>query len=460
VPSLLVRRLRTGALAGATVLLVAGSAHPLAAQAAAPPDSAPLVTLDDALVLARSASPVLANSAAAMRSAHAARLAVTGEYLPSLGVATSAARATSVQGASAVTNGIPVPSSMRALDDVYGTGIATSVPIYTGGRRGAERRSAAAQEVAASAGATAAEFDVRLATKQAYFAVLRAEGLVDVGRANVAAAQEALHDAEGRLRAGTSTRSDVLRARVTLANAEDALASAQAAEVASEYALGRTVGRDGPVRAAPVADEDSVAMPVSRDSVVALAVRAAPSARAAEASARAASAQVSAARAQYLPTVLASGGYGWLEQRAIDPHPVGGWTLQLGVSYPLFNNFQRESGVMRAEAQASAARVASEDAVRAARADAVSAYDGVTVAARRIALERDAVAAATEDLRVQQARYRVGASTFLDEASSEANLAQARTALVQARYDYQIARATLERVLGRPLDRPLTPEPR
>lgn len=444
------------------MLLAVGSpARAVLAQAAPVPDSVPVVTLDEALALARSASPVLASSAATTRTARAARLAVTGEYLPSLGVATSAARSTSVQGASAVTDGIPVPSSIRALDDVYGTGIATSLPIYTGGRRGAERRSALAQEAAASAGATAAEFDVRLATKQAYFAVLRAQGLVEVARANVAAAHEAMHDAEGRLRAGTSTRSDVLRARVTLANAQDALATARGDETASEYALGRTVGRDGAVAAAPVADDDGAAMPLSRDSVVALAVRAAPSARAAEASARAANAQVSAARAQYLPTVLASGGYGWLEQRAIDPHPVGGWTLQLGVSYPVFNGFQRESGVMRAEAQASAARVISEDAVRAARADAVRAYDGVVVAAQRIALEREAVTAATEDLRVQQARYRVGASTFLDETTSEANLAQARTALVQARYDYQITRATLERVLGRPLTSdPITPEPR
>jgi outer membrane protein TolC len=75
----------------------------------------------------------------------------------------------------------------------------------------------------------------------------------------------------------------------------------------------------------------------------------------------------------------------------------------------------------------------------------------VKVAAARIGLAREAVAAATEDLRVQQARYRAGASTFLDELTSETNLTQARTSLVQARYDYQIARATLERVLGREL---------
>lgn len=400
--------------------------------------------------LARHVSPVLATGEAGVRAARANRLAATGAYLPSLGIASSAGRGTTVQGASAVTNGLPVSSALRPLDDVYGSGISAAIPIFTGGRRGADRRSAIAQQTAAAAGMTSAEFDVRLATKQSYFDVLRAGELVDVAAARVAEGEEAMRDAERRLRAGTSTRSDVLRAQVTLAGARDALATAEADQTAAEYALGRAVGSDGAVRAAPVTD-DTLSLPLSRDSLVALAVRGAPSARAANASAQAAEAAIGSARAQYLPSVLASGGYGWLEQRSVTPHPVGGWTMQVGVSYPLFNNFQREASVMRAEAQASAARLTARDTERGVRADAVRAYDRARVAAARIGFARDAVTAATEDLRVQQARYRAGASTFLDEITSEANLTQARMSLVQARYDYQIARATLERVLGREL---------
>jgi outer membrane protein TolC len=173
--------------------------------------------------------------------------------------------------------------------------------------------------------------------------------------------------------------------------------------------------------------------------------------RAAAANAESAEAAIRAARAQYLPTVLASGGYGWLEQRSVSNRPIGGWTLQMGVSYPLFDGFQREGAVTRAEAQAAAARSAAIDTERRVRADAVRSYDDATVAAQRIGFARDAVEAAREDLRVQEVRYRAGASTFLDEVTSQANLAQAETSLVQARYDYQIARATLERVLGREL---------
>jgi outer membrane protein TolC len=401
--------------------------------------------------MAARVSPALAASQAIVSAAHASRLMVTGEYLPSLGVASSAGRGTSVQGANGVTNGVPVASSIRPLDDFYGSGVSAAVPVFTGGRRGAERRSADAQQTAASASFNATQYDVRLATKEAYFDVLRAGELVEVATAQVAQAERALRDAESRLRAGTTTRSDVLRARVALATARDALATAGSARTASEFNLARVIGSDSPVSAAPVADNESLPLPVSREALVSAAVSAAPVARAATANAQSADAAIKAARAQYLPTVLASGGYGWLEQRSVNPRPVGGWTLQMGVSYPLFNGFQREAAVSRAEADAAAAHSAALDTERGVRADAVRAYDDATVAAQRIGFAREAVDAAREDLRVQELRYRAGASTFLDEVTSQLNLAQAETSLVQARYDYQIARAMLERVLGQEL---------
>ena len=422
---------------------------PAATRAQLPTDSIRTVTLSEALALSARVNPALAAGAAAVSSARAGRLLVTGEYLPSLGVASSAIRGTTVQGASGVTNGVPVVSTTRPLDNLYGSGISAALPVYTGGRRGAERQSADAQQLAANADLTAAEYDVMLQTKQAYFDVLRAGDLVEVAAAQVAQAERAMQDADSRLRAGTTTRSDVLRARVALASARDALATAGSERVASRFVLARIVGSDLPVDAAPVADDATLPLALSRDSLVRSAISAAPVARAANANAVSARAAIVAARAQYLPTVMAGGGYGWLEQRTVGPHPVGGWTLQMGVSYPLFNGFQREAAVTRAEARADAARSAAIDTERGVRAEAIRSYDAATVAAQRIGFASDAVSAAREDLRVQELRYRAGASTFLDEVTSQLNLAQAETSLVQARYDYQIARATLERVLGR-----------
>ena len=432
-------------------MLAAVLIAPSAALAQHPADSLRTVTLREALALSARVNPALAAGRANVVSARAYRRTVTGQYLPSLGAATSGGRGTTVQGSNGVTNGIPVSSAVRPLDALYGSGISAAIPVFTGGRRGAERRSADAQQTAADADLNATQYDVRLATKQAYFDVLRAAELLDVANAQVAEAELAMRDANSRLRAGTTTRSDVLRARVALATARDALATAGSQQTASQFALARTIGSDVPVNASPVPDADTLPLPVSRDSLVTSAVGGAPLARAAVATAQSADAAVTAARAQYFPTVLASGGYGWLEDRTLDNHPVSGWTVQLGVSYPIFNGFQREASVSRARAGADAAQSAALDTERGVRADAVASYDAATVAAERIGFARDAVSAAREDLRVQEERYRAGVSTFLDEVTSQFNLTQAETSLVQARYDYQIARATLERVLGREL---------
>jgi len=72
-------------------------------------------------------------------------------------------------------------------------------------------------------------------------------------------------------------------------------------------------------------------------------------------------------------------------------------------------------------------------------------------ASQRVAVQVASVAAAEEDVRVQQQRYNIGASTLLDLITSQAALAQAQQSLIQARYDYRIARAQLEALIGREL---------
>ncbi len=60
-------------------------------------------------------------------------------------------------------------------------------------------------------------------------------------------------------------------------------------------------------------------------------------------------------------------------------------------------------------------------------------------------------AAAEEDLRVQQERYRLGAATIVEVLTSQVSLDQAGVDMVQARLDYLVARAQLEALVGREL---------
>ena len=73
-----------------------------------------------------------------------------------------------------------------------------------------------------------------------------------------------------------------------------------------------------------------------------------------------------------------------------------------------------------------------------------------------MAVQLISVTAAKEDLRVQQLRYNAGASTLLDVLTSQNQLSQAETALIQARFDARVARARLEALIGQRLS-PVAP---
>jgi outer membrane protein TolC len=263
-----------------------------------------------------------------------------------------------------------------------------------------------------------------------------------------------LNVAQHRLEAGTSFRSDVLRAGVELSSAKEALLAAQAQYTSAAFELGRVTGL-GRAVGANEADSTIVRpLPVADREIVDLIVAGGPSVRAADATADAATASVRAAKSQYFPTINASGGYSVYAQPATRGPLIDGgqaWQFRVGVVYPIFDGFQREDGVSRADAEADAASATRADTKREARAAAERGLANLNVAGERIRLAEEAVVQATEDLRVQDARYQAGASTILDRLTSEATLVATQQDAVTARYDYGIARAQLEALAGRSL---------
>jgi outer membrane protein TolC len=120
-------------------------------------------------------------------------------------------------------------------------------------------------------------------------------------------------------------------------------------------------------------------------------------------------------------------------------------------SFPLFNGFLRESAVSQAEVAAEVATATAADTKRLARAQAQQLLGRLHVAEQDITLTREAVRLGREELRVIQARYRAGIATILDVLTSQTALTQAELDLVSAQFTYQVARASLEALLGRAL---------
>src|SRR5512143_3828742 len=416
------------------ILMVAGAGvAPLRAQQ---PDTAATATLqvnlDEAIRRALEVQPAMVQARGDSRNAGASMMASNGAFLPSITASGSSARAGGTRFDTQRNQIIQLGATTA-----FSASISANLDLFTGFRRMADRRASAATEHAADAGLVNQRFQITLQTKQAFYNALAAAEKVGVADAQRRRAQQQLETAVQKLHAGSATRSHSLRSVVDLATAE--------------ANLGRQIGVAQAVRAVP----DSALPPLPDTSGLRAAVQeTAPQVLQAEAQARAAGAQLAVARAAYWPSLSASLSNSFSGQDApwVTTSTYGrGWNVGFRVSWTLFNSFQREKSVVSANVARDVAQSKADDARRAVVAQFTQQLAALQTAFAKLDITTSNVAAATEDLRVQQERYRVGASTILDILTSEASLTQALTDQVQARFDYLVARAQLEALVGHSL---------
>ena len=407
------------------------------------------ITLGEALALAARNQPAMVQARQDVRVAEAQERQAFGAFLPSLSANVSSTRAGSErfnqQTGQIVSTGDPYSENYR---------FSGNLDLFTGFKRGAQRRSAQSTTVLREASELRQEYAVALSTKQAFFDALAAQELVEVARTRLRRADEQLKLVSERLRLGATTRSDSLRSRVEYGNAQLQLIQAEADLRTAQGNLGRAIGVQGMVGPAPdtVLESRLGALDTARLRSEALA--AAPTVREAEASVTAARAQVTVNRAAYFPTLSATGNTSWSRSstQLFGGNPLTRqWSLALQLSFPIFNGFQRETNIVTADANAVAAEARLRDARLLLEANLTQSFAALDAAAARIDVSQVSVAAAEEDLRMQRERYRLGASTIIEVLTSQVSLDEAQVGLVRARYDYLVARAQIEAYVGHSL---------
>jgi outer membrane protein TolC len=402
------------------------------------------VTLPEAIRRALDVQPAMVSAQGGVRTANAQMLATNGSFLPSIFAGAGSSRSGGSQVVGNQIIGAPARTS-------FSGSLTANLDLFTGFRRIAARRAAGASQDAADATLISQRYLVILGTKQAFYNALATEELVRVTEAQLARTKRQLEISTDKLRAGSATRSDSLRSAVEYGNAQIALLSAQANLAFAQATLGQQVGIDQAVRAVP--DSTLPAMP-DTTGLREAALSGAPLVRRADALARAARAQVWASHAPYWPTFSTtfSTGYSgvtppWNETAGY----LDNWAVRFSVSWTVFNGFAREQGVTNASVQRDLADAEAANVRRGVNATMTQAIAALQTAVAQREIAEANLAAATEDMRVQQERYRVGAATILDLLTSQASLTQAEVNQVQMRFIYLVARASLEALVGHEL---------
>lgn len=408
------------------------------------------VTLAEAIRLANRVQPTVISARGAVETAAATRRSAFGAYLPSVRASSTASEFFS-EGSSRVDPTTGQITTGNSSNRSISASLSASVDLFTGFRRGPEFRAARAGEHAAAASLIEAEFQQALGTTNAFFDALAAQQLVRVREASVRRADEQLKVSVARLRAGSATRSDSLRSLVTLGSAQLDLINAQTSLAGAEAALASLVGGTGRVRAADDSAFYQAVTAIDTASLRADAEARSPRIQTAEANAIAANASARAARAAYWPSLALSANTGWNGSRQNDYDLFNQRQLSLQLSWSIFNGFDRELAITQQNIRRDVADAESETARRAVGAELTRQLAALDAGRARIDITRTSIAAAEEDLRVQQERYRLGVATIVDVLTSQEALSQAEVDVVVARFDYLRAKAQLEALIGRTL---------
>ncbi|MFL5494484.1 MAG: TolC family protein [Gemmatimonadales bacterium] len=408
------------------------------------------VTLTQAIRLAERVQPDVVQAQSDVRTAGAQRRNAWGAFLPSL-TATSSASDFFSEGASRIDPVTGLLTNGNSTNRSFSTSLSASLDLFTGFRRGAEMRAAKAGQNEADASLVDARFQQALATTNQFLDALAGAQLVSVREASVRRAEEQLKVSVNKLHAGSATRSDSLRSLVTLGTAQLNLIQSRTDLATAEANLARLIGEKGRVRAADDSAFYRLVPAIDTQELRQEAESKSPRVQSAVAGAGVAQANLRASRSAYWPSLTLGANTAWNGNRANDYTLLNQRQVSLALSWRLFDRFDRELTIAQRQASAEVADARAADDRLAVEAELTARLAELEAARSKIEITQTSVAAATEDLRVQQERYRLGASTIVDVLTSQEALNQAEVDVVNARFDYLRAKAQLEALIGRTL---------
>ena len=345
-------------------------------------------------------------------------------------------------------NGQIAPQKLNSPGDYsnVNTRIQAEMPVYTGGQIDAYVRQAQGFLAAAQAGDVAARQQLMFMVFQAYEGVNMAGSFVEVAEQGVKAAESFVKTAENLTNQGVMVKSELLTARVHLANVEVQRSQAQNQQAVALEQLKVLMGMalDAPLTLAQGRSIADIAVDVATAKQRALANN--PQLRALRMQTESSGAAVDAAKSAYLPTVGVMARQDWNDSSVALNHSsytiagVMNWTISdFGVT--------RASVDMARSTQAElAAQLRHQE--QELNFKVSEAYKKMTEAKQRAQSLAINVEQADEAQRLVRQRHEGGVATITEVLVSETQLLKAKADLISARHDVSTQSAMVRLLMG------------
>lgn len=445
-------------------LLALVPAASLAAQTPATQAAAPLsLSLDMALQIARNNSPTYLQ---ALLNADPARWGVRNAYgalLPTFGL--GGGFSYTGQGSANIGSGF-INATPPQVGSNYNVGFnyqLSGATILAPGQQKALQR-ATKQDISFS------ETTLISDVSSQYLTTKQSDAQVDVQVQQVARNQLFLDLANAKYKVGQGTLLEVKQAEVSLGQAKVELLRRQQTSNEAKLELYRRMGISAPAALNLIVLTDSFPVVVfspSVDTILGLAAEQNPDLKALREREHAARIGLRAAKTEYLPSI--NGQAGWsgytqkINQATTDTAILANnakfpfhftsqpFQASIGFSLSIFNGFSRELRISQARQQ----QKDLDERVRARalqlEADVKGRYLRIQTTYEAIPVQQSNVAAAREQLKLAQDRYRLGSGNALEIADAQNGVQLAEGDYINAVYAYQQAIVALEAAVGHSL---------
>jgi outer membrane protein len=346
----------------------------------------------------------------------------------------------------------PGSSDSNLSRDAFSLGTTVSQSVYAGGAIWANYRFEQLDVEGQKAFLDVARLDIVLQTRLGFILVLRAQKVLEVAQQQVKQFESQLGVSNAFFEVGIVAKNDVLQAEVRLAQAQQDLVKAETSLGLAKAQFNNLLRREveAPLELAMGGNEKTpFATPLEeafRESVMRR-----PEVRAAQVSIDQAKESVKIARSAYFPTVSVAGNYSRLSEEPLLAGELRNesWSIQALATVTLWDWKKTASRVGESRVKVTQAENTLQQLKESILLEVKQDYLAMVQSERNIEVAAKSIEQAEENLRVTEERYKYQVATQTEVLDAVTLLAQARVNYYNALSDFNAAKATLERAMGR-----------
>jgi len=343
------------------------------------------------------------------------------------------------------------PKIFSGYNDNNTMGTSVSQSIYTGGANTAALREAQLGLKEQVETLRATKLNVELEAKRLYYGLLLAYETERIARDLVEQATSHYEEVKEKFKQGTSSRFDLLQSKVQVSLLMPQLINAQTAIeliiAEMDKLIGAKVGRKiiihGRIPYQPVE--------IREDEFLKEAYLHYPEMILKSLGIDISKWAIKYARAGWLPQVGASADYSYTSNNwgNMFNNKHSNWNIGFAVRVPIFDGFSTKAKVDAAKAKYMQALISKENLVDQVGVDVKQSCLDMIKAGAIIKAQEDNLEDAKEALKISYVRYDNGVGINLDVLDAQVSLANVEKNLVEGTYDYIMAKARLDRLMGR-----------